>query len=124
MLKAAVTDTAEAASTLSAVLDVFGAILIFAGAAFTLIAAIGLVRLKDLFSRTHASAKPQLLGLMFICAGLAVSMRTWLWLFVCVLVLAIQVIAAPVASHMLGRAAYRSGRAETESLVVDELEPK
>lgn len=105
------------------VFDVMGAGLIFFGALFTFIAALGLVRLPDLFSRTHAAAKPQMLGLMLIMGGVALMMRSWSWVGLCLAVLAIQMIAAPVGSHLLGRSAYRSGLAKTASLVVDELDP-
>ena len=104
------------------VLDIGGALLILGGAVFTLIAAIGVVRLPDLFSRMHAAAKPQMLGLMLLCSGIVLMMRSLAWAGVCILILGIQVIAAPVGSHMLGRAAYRDGLAKTAMLVVDELE--
>ena len=103
-------------------LDVGGAILILLGAIFTLIAAIGVVRLPDIFSRMHAAAKPQMLGLMLVCGGIIMLQRSWAWFGICVLIVGIQVIAAPVGSHMLGRAAYRDGMAKTAMLVVDELE--
>lgn len=111
-------------TVLDTILDFAGVILVLAGALFTLVAALGLVRLPDLFSRTHAAAKPQLLGLMLILGGSNLVLRTWAWFAISLAVLAIQVIAAPVASHLLGRAAYRSGLAETSSLVVDQLGEK
>ena len=92
-----------------------------AGSAFTLIAGIGLVRFRDTFSRIHAAAKPQMLGLMLMCAGLVLITRSWRWFAICTLVLAIQMVAAPVASHLLGRAAYRTGLADEGPLVIDEL---
>lgn len=104
------------------ILDAVGAVMMVLGALFTAIAALGLVTLPDLLSRTHAAAKPQLLGLMLLMGGLTLTMRTWFWLGMSLAVLAIQVIAAPVASHLLGRAAYRSGLAKTTSLVVDDLQ--
>ncbi|WRS30664.1 monovalent cation/H(+) antiporter subunit G [Actinomycetaceae bacterium MB13-C1-2] len=103
------------------ILDLIGALFILAGSTFTLIAAIGLVRFNDLFSRTHAAAKPQMLGLMLMLVGLMFMERTWAWFAICTLVIAIQMVAAPVASHLLGRAAYMTGLAESESLVLDEL---
>lgn len=105
----------------SQILALIGALLIFAGAAFTLLAAIGLLRFRDLLSRTHAAAKPQMLGLMLLCAGLVLIIQTWQWVLICTLVIAIQMVAAPVASHLLGRAAYRRGLAQSDSLVTDEL---
>lgn len=102
-------------------LTLLGAIFIFAGSAFTLIAGIGLVRFRDTFSRIHAAAKPQMLGLMLLCVGLVLMLRTWQWFAICTLVISIQMVAAPVASHLLGRAAYRTGLAEEGPLVLNEL---
>ena len=107
-----------------AILDVVGALMVLAGAFFTFVAALGLVRLPDLFSRTHAAAKPQLLGLILILGGLTLTLRSWAWVAISLAVPAIQMIAAPVASHLLGRAAYRGGLAKTAFLVVDQLEPE
>ena len=105
------------------VADVVGATMMLFGAAFTFIAALGLVRLPDLFSRTHAAAKPQMLGLMLMMGGLVLMTRSWGWAGIALAVLAIQMIAAPVGSHLLGRSAYRSGLAKTATLIVDELDP-
>ncbi len=102
-------------------MDYLGATLILVGAAFTLVAGLGVVKLPDLFSRMHAAAKPQLFGLFLMCTGLTIMMQSWYWFGICTTVLTIQVIAAPIASHMLGRAAYREGRAQTQHLVIDEL---
>lgn len=103
--------------------DVLGATMMLLGSLFTFIAALGLVKLPDLFSRTHAAAKPQMLGLMLLMGGLVLMTRSWGWAGIALVVLAIQMIAAPVASHLLGRSAYRSGLAKTATLVVDELDP-
>lgn len=105
----------------AAALDIVGAAFILAGSLFTFIAALGLVRLPDLLSRMHAAAKPPLLGLALLLGGLTITVRTWEWVALAAAVLAIQLVAAPVASHMLGRAAYRRGLANTPNLVVDQL---
>ena len=107
-----------------AILDVVGALMVLAGAFFTFVAALGLVRLPDLFSRTNAAAKPQLLGLILILGGLTLTLRSWAWVAISLAVLAIQMIAAPVASHLLGRAPNRGGLAKTAFLVVDQREPE
>lgn len=101
--------------------DIIGAAFILAGSLFTFIAALGLVRLPDLLSRMHAAAKPQMLGLALLLGGLTITLRSWQWVALAAAVLAIQMVAAPVASHMLGRAAYRRGLANTPNLVVDQL---
>ena len=100
------------------VVDWTGAVLLLVGVLFTLVAAIGLVRMPDLYSRMHAATKPQLLGLMFVCVGIALD---WRWVVLGLAVLTLQVITAPVGSHLVGRAVYRTRRDEGRDLVVDEL---
>ncbi|QPK81175.1 monovalent cation/H(+) antiporter subunit G [Schaalia sp. ZJ405] len=89
---------------------VIGALLILAGAFFTLIAAIGLVRLKDPWSRMHAASKPQLLGMVLILAGIAVEMWDIQWVFIGIVIVALQIITAPVGSHLIARAIDRTQR--------------
>ena len=60
---------------LGAALDVLGSVMILIGAGFTLTAAIGLVRLPDVLNRMHAASKPQTLGFLLLCGGLAVVLR-------------------------------------------------
>ena len=103
------------------VLDLVGSLFVLFGVSLTLIAAIGLCRFHDLFSRMHAASKPQLLGLTIICLGLLIVMRTWQWAVVCTIVIAIQMVAAPVASHLIARSAYRTGVDTGSELVVNEL---
>ena len=84
-----------------------GAALLLVGVVFTLVAAVGVVRLPDLYQRMHAATKPQLLGLMFVCAGIVVSTWTWHWLVLAMVVLGLQVVTAPVGSHLMSQAVYR-----------------
>lgn len=116
------TQVTEEIPAWSQALDLVGALLILAGALFTLIAGIGLVRLPDLFSRTHAGAKPQMLGLMLLCFGLMFFMRSWQWFMICTLVLVLQMVAAPVGSHLIGNAGYMMGAAKTDTFTVDQLD--
>ena len=41
-----------------------------------------------------------------------------------VLVAVFQFLTAPVAAHMIGRAAYRAGEGDLDDLVVDDLGPR
>ncbi|MFT0761848.1 monovalent cation/H(+) antiporter subunit G [Scrofimicrobium sp. R131] len=102
-------------------MTLLGAILILVGAFFTLVGAVGLFRFRTLYARMHAATKPQMLGLLCLLSGLALTIRTWQAVLGCVLILAIQMVAAPVASHLMGRSAYRQGLADGPELVVDEL---
>lgn len=103
------------------VMDVAGGVLLLAGAFLTLVAAIGLLRFPDLLTRMHSATKPQVLGLLLVVAGLALRLRDPSSTAILGLVAVFQMVTAPVASHMAGRASYRGGQVRTDLLVVDEL---
>jgi len=85
-------------------------VLVAAGVAFLVISAFGLLRLPDLYTRAHAVAKSETLGLLLIFGGLllrpeidapsAVRLAA---------VLVFSLVANPTAVHALVRAAHRSG---------------
>ena len=102
-------------------LDVVSSVLLLAGVALALVAAIGLVRLPDVLSRMHAATKPATLGLLLITVGAALRMEESSDAVKLLLVAAFQFLTAPVAAHMIGRAAYRSGAGALDDLVVDDL---
>ena len=98
-----------------------GAALLAFGAFFCLGGALGLVRFPDVLARMHAATKPQVFGLLLVLTGIGFSAhdaKVWLTL---ALVMVMQVLTAPVAGHLIGRVAYRSGEWNTDDLVVDEL---
>ena len=90
-------------------LDIASAFCLLSGAFLALIAAIGIARFNNLFSRMHAATKPQVLGLLLILLGIGLRMEAWSDLGLLVLVAVFQLLTAPVAAHMLGRAVYRTG---------------
>ncbi|MCV7738151.1 monovalent cation/H(+) antiporter subunit G [Micrococcus luteus] len=102
-------------------LDWLAAFLIVSGAFFSLVAGVGLLVLPDLLARMHAAAKPQVLGLLLMLAGLAIEWRSWVWLPVLFLAWVTQMVTAPVASHLVGRTGYRTKHARRELLHRDEL---
>lgn len=101
--------------------DVISGVLLITGAALALAAAIGLVRLPDLFTRMHAATKPQTLGLLLILIGAAIRLDSIAATGMILVVAVFQLLTAPVASHMVGRAAYRSGILPGDRVTVDEL---
>ena len=104
-----------------AVADVVAAVCLLAGALLAFAAGVGLVRFPELLARMHAATKPQVLGLILMLIGLALRIRSEPAVWMLVLVAAFQLLTAPVASHMVGRAGYRTGKVRSELLVVDEL---
>ncbi len=108
-----------------AVIDAAVLVLILVGALLCLFAAIGLLRFRDVPSRLHAATKPQVLGLLLICLGIALSQRSiggiLLGLVLVAPIVLMQFATAPLSAHMVGRQAYRNGSIEQRNLVVDEL---
>ena len=102
-------------------LDVIAGSLLFAGCLLTLISAVGIVRYPDVISRQHVATKPQVLSLIFNLLGTALLVREATMTWTMLLVVAFMLITAPISAHMLSRAAYRTGRVQTDNLVVDEL---
>lgn len=102
-------------------LQVLGVTLIVAGVGLTLFTAIGMVRLGSLFSRMHAATKPQVLGLVLMCIGLAFVMQNPRVAATLVLVVAMQLVVAPISAHMLGRSVYRLGETDQNVIVLDEF---
>ncbi|MEO3742977.1 monovalent cation/H(+) antiporter subunit G [Plantactinospora sp. B5E13] len=105
----------------AAVWDVVTAGCLIAGGLLSLAAGIGLVRFPDVLSRMHAVTKPQVLGALLNLGALAASLRSGAVLATLVLIGVFQLATAPLAAQMIGRAAYRSGRLESASLITDEL---
>lgn len=101
--------------------DAASAVLLLAGVALALFAGLGLLRFPDVFSRMHAATKPATLGLLLVTVGAALRMEDGGDRSKLLLVAAFQFLTAPVAAHMIGRAAYRSSTGALDRLVVDEL---
>ena len=106
-----------------AVLDLLAAICVFLAALLSVAAGVGLLRFPDALSRLHAATKPQIFGLLLVITAIALEDRSVATLLALVPVFVFQSLTAPVAAHMVGRAAYRTGQLEASTLVVDELGP-
>jgi multicomponent Na+:H+ antiporter subunit G len=91
------------------VIELLAAILIIAGSVFGLIAAIGMIRLPDTLIRMHAATKAGTLGAGLILAGAAFFFAELGLVLRALLTLMFLYLTAPVAAHLIGRAAYRSG---------------
>ncbi len=107
---------------MSQIFDIIGALLIAAGAFFCLAAAVAQVRFPDVLSRMHAATKPQVAGLLLLLAGVAFMLRTWQATAFLTVVVALQLITAPISSHMVARTAYRARQWDHTRAAVDELE--
>ena len=101
--------------------EIISSALMIIGAAFALLAGAGVVRMPDLFTRMQAATKASTLGIG--CMVLAVpihfgelgittrAIATIIFVF----------LTAPVAAHMIARAAYFVGVPLWERTIIDEL---
>lgn len=101
--------------------DVAAAACLLSGAFLAFAAGVGVLRFPDLLARMHAGTKPQVLGLILLLAGEALRVRNLQVVGMLALVAVFQLMTAPVAAHMVGRAGYRTGKVRPDLLVVDEL---
>jgi multicomponent Na+:H+ antiporter subunit G len=96
-------------------------VLLVAGCLLALIAAVGLHRFPDLFCRMHAATKPATLGMLCVAVAVGIAVPVQGSVVKLLLVVVLQFLTAPVAAHMVGRAAYKSGIDMAASTVLDEL---
>jgi multicomponent Na+:H+ antiporter subunit G len=91
------------------------------GSLFVLLAAIGLLRMPDLFTRMHPSSKAATLGTVLILIGTAVHFQDGAIAVRAVLICLFLFLTAPVASHIIARAGFFSGVPLAEETTIDEL---
>ena len=106
----------------STALDVVSSLLLLTGGWLTLSAVLALLRFPDLLSRMHAATKPQVLGLLMILTAGALQVDNPAHISGLLLVMAFQLLTAPVTAHIVGRAAYHDVPASRDDLVKDELD--
>ncbi len=104
------------------ILDLVACVLLLAGAGFAFVAAVGIIRLPDVYTRMHAAAKAGTVGsgLLLLATGLqsgdpAILARAFAGFVFFIL-------TAPVSAHLLARAAHHAGCELTDLTVRDDLE--
>ena len=103
------------------IFDLIASVFVLAGSLLCLGAAVSLVRFPDVLGKMHAITKPQVLGLISVTVGIALSLRTWWAVGLCLLVVVLQLLTAPVSANLVARGAYRAGLIKDDLLVVDHL---
>ena len=105
------------------VIEAIVAIFILIGTFFSFLSAIGLIRLPDVYTRSHAASKSTTLGVLctlfgtflyFLVSDSYISIRLILGIFFVFL-------TAPVSAHMICRSAYRSNVKLADVSVQDDL---
>ena len=88
-------------------IDIVAGLLVLTGGVFTLIAALGAVRLQDVFLRMHASTKAGTLGLGLIVAAVMFWAETPGVGAKALAVFLFMMFTAPIGAHLIGRAVWR-----------------
>lgn len=92
---------------MSTAIDVVAIVLLVAGTGFLVISALGLARFPDFWTRAHAVAKAETLGLVLVFAGLIVLNRLGPGSLQLALIAGFSLLVNPTAIHALARSAAR-----------------
>lgn len=94
---------------------------ILVGVVFSVLAAVGLLRMPDLYMRIQASTKSSTLGVSCIALAAALHFEEVSVTTKAVLIVAFLFLTAPVAAHMIGYAAYVAGVELWPNTVINEM---
>jgi multicomponent Na+:H+ antiporter subunit G len=101
-------------------IDFLTAVLWIAGSAFALLAAVGVLRMPDVFTRMQASTKASTLGLGCLLVGAALQFGDFVSLIRVLSVGAFILLTTPVAGHVIARASYLADVPLWSGTVLDE----
>lgn len=97
------------------------AILLLLGSGFTLLAALGVVRLPDLYTRMHAASKAGAVGGGLILLAVALHSQDAAVALRAVLGIIFILLTTPLSAHLLAKASYISGCKPGKETILDEL---
>ncbi len=100
-------------------MELAGGILALAGSVFLFLAALGLIRMPDLYDRMQAGTKATTLGTMLVFIGLALAEPGWAGKSA--LLILFVIFSNPLSSHALARAAHYAGISLGSRMKCDEL---
>jgi multicomponent Na+:H+ antiporter subunit G len=101
-------------------IDIATGVLWLAGAAFSLLASVGVLRMPDVFTRMQASTKASTLGVGCLLTGAALQLNDFGSLIRVASIGAFVLLTTPVAAHVIARAAYLAQVPLWEGTVLDE----
>ena len=77
-------------------------------------------KFRDPYSRMHAAAKSPTLGLVLVAIGAGLTIRSFAASLTLILVVVLQLLTSPIATHLVSRAVHMRVRVVQDG--VDELE--
>lgn len=96
-------------------------ILILIGSGFALVAAIGLLRLPDVYSRMHAASKAGTLGSGLLLLALCIMAGDGAVVARAIAGFVFLLLTAPISAHLLAKAAWSAGFGPWSGTVRNEM---
>jgi multicomponent Na+:H+ antiporter subunit G len=100
--------------------DVVTAVMWVLGSAFSLLAALGVLRMPDVFTRMQASTKASTLGLGCLLLGAALQLADFASFIRIASIGAFVLLTTPVAAHVIARASHFAGVPRWSGTALDE----
>lgn len=106
---------------MDSIVTIIVAAMVVIGAFFTLVAALGLLRLPDVYTRMHAASKAGTLGSGVLLIALGIQAGDTGTLTRALAGVAFFLLTAPISAHLLAKASYAMGYRMTNLSVIDEM---
>ena len=107
--------------TLQIVFALFVAAMMVAGSLFSLVASIGLVRFPDLYTRMHSASKAGTVGSGLLLLAVGIHSGDLATFGRACAGIVFFILTAPVAAHLLARAAHKAGYPLSDVSVRDDM---
>lgn len=104
-------------------LIILAGLLVLAGSGFAAIAALGILRLPDIYNRMHSASKAGAVGAGMLLLALALTSDSTPATLRALAAVAFILLTAPLAAHLLAKAAYSVGYKLGPESVLDEMPP-
>ncbi|WP_225419928.1 monovalent cation/H(+) antiporter subunit G [Methanohalophilus profundi] len=107
-------------NNITVIQDILSNFFFFAGMFFVFLGMLGLYRLPDVYNRLHATTKIGTLGAFGVMMGIVIKLGFGPMGIKAITVGLFLLLTAPVAAHMISRAAHRHGVGLCEESTVDD----
>lgn len=106
---------------MEAIVNLITALMVLVGAVFSLLAAIGILRLPDVYSRMHAASKAGTVGSGILLLALGVHALDGGIFARSLAGIVFLLLTAPISAHLLAKAAFAAGYRLSDTTVVNEM---
>jgi multicomponent Na+:H+ antiporter subunit G len=96
-------------------------VFVIAGAFFSLLAAIGVIRFPDVYTRMHAATKAPAFGILLFLVAAVAFFADFYTTTISLMIVVFIFLTAPVASHIISRVAHLLNTEIWSKTTIDEL---